>query len=393
VDLRARLEQAVASRELAGISAVVVGDREVVALAAAGDAGGGHPVAVDTPFLLGSITKTLTAILVMQQVETGRLDLDAPVASVLRSVPLRYAEPGFPPVTARHLLTHTAGIGELRTWRDLFRPTIGLAGAPDDGYYDGGLTVEVPPGSKWAYANHGFGLLGRLVEELTGKVYPHLLRDRVFEPLGMAATGVGGPRAGGFAYKGGRKRAVATIEVAVSAAGGVVSTAEDMGRYLACLVGGGEPVLRTETLHTMLQPAYRPVPELEGMGLGFLFDELGRWRLAGHDGGCGGCSTAMLFAPESGCGVAFTSDGRLVPDFPLPAMRKRTGLARRRAQVRVAALGMLAPVVAGSARWGLRRLRSRRPTGAGVAGEGGGARARRATGCGAGRGGADAGSR
>jgi CubicO group peptidase (beta-lactamase class C family) len=303
MDLQARLDEALGPRRLAGVAAGIVHGDEVVAMAAAGDAGGGRPVTTSTPFLLASITKTFTAIAVMQQVEQGRLDLDAPVDRALRSVALRPRDPSFPPVTARHLLTHTAGIGELRTWRDLFRPTIGLGGAPDPDYYAGGLTVEVAPGSKWSYANHGFGVLGRLVEDLTGEAFPHYVRDHLFEPLGMKDTGFGGPRAGGFAHRRGRMRAVPTIEVATPAAGGIVSTVEDMTAYLRALLGGGEPILRLGTLHAMLEPQYRPDPRLDGMGLAFMLERLGGHRVAGHDGGWGGCSTTLAFAPDGGWGV------------------------------------------------------------------------------------------
>ena len=472
MELQARLNAAIEQGHLAGISAAVVHGGEVVAVAAAGDAGGGRPVDTGTPFLLASITKTFTAIAVMQQVEQGRLELDAPVTRYLRSVDLRPKDPSFPPVTARHLLTHTAGVGELRSWRDLFRPTIGLSGAPDADYYADGLTTEVAPGQKWSYANHGFGVLGKLVEDLSGEPLQHHVRDHIFEPLGMKSTGFGGPRAGGFTIKRGRKKAVPTVEVATPAAGGIVSTAEDMSRYLACLLTGGEPVLRPQTLRTMLEPHHRPAPGLRGMGLAFMFEDLGGHRIAGHDGGWAGCSTTLAFAPDDGWGVVvltntssighqhalaldllrdaldvgpspavpqptdlfpkvagsyrpergwntnfrllpmieievfdrgdhlqikplmplgrlakdlrlrpidaaeprklavevegirvpllFTEDDRLVADFPIPAMRKRTGLASRRTQLRVAAIaltGAAATLVSSAAR---RRRRSGR---------------------------------
>jgi CubicO group peptidase (beta-lactamase class C family) len=84
------------------------------------------PVTVDTVFRIGSISKTFTALAVMQLVEQGRIGLDDPVSDHLRSYRLVPACPDFPPVLIRHLLTHTAGIGELRGWADVTKPVVGL---------------------------------------------------------------------------------------------------------------------------------------------------------------------------------------------------------------------------------------------------------------------------
>ena len=82
------------------------------------------PVTGDTVFRVGSITKTCTAIAMLQLSERGRVNLDAPAAGYLRSIRLTPAKPSFRPVT-RHLLTHTAGIGYWRRFADLLQPGVG----------------------------------------------------------------------------------------------------------------------------------------------------------------------------------------------------------------------------------------------------------------------------
>lgn len=152
------------------------------------------PVTSETVFRVASLSKTMTAIAVMQLVEQGRLRLDDPVNDHLRAFRLEPRAPSFPPVAIRHLLTHMAGVGEVRGLSDLIRPVAGLAQRPGrrlpalGEYYRGGLRVEVAPGRKWAYANHGFGALGQLVEDVSGLPFAHYMRQEIFQPLGMWST-------------------------------------------------------------------------------------------------------------------------------------------------------------------------------------------------------------
>src|SRR3954451_7835185 len=125
----------------------------------------------------------MTAIAVLQLVEEGRLALDDPIADHLHSV--RVESPrGAPPVTVRHLLIHSASIGEVRRWSDLGRPVIALASKagqpppPLARYYRNGLRTEVAPGTKWAYAHRGFALLGLLVEEQRSRPFADVMRER-----------------------------------------------------------------------------------------------------------------------------------------------------------------------------------------------------------------------
>ena len=85
----------------------------------------GTPVGPDTVFRIASVTKTITAVAVMQLQERGLVDLDAPVGRYLRAFRLAPARPGFRPATQRHLLTHTAGVRAVRKPSDLLRPALG----------------------------------------------------------------------------------------------------------------------------------------------------------------------------------------------------------------------------------------------------------------------------
>jgi CubicO group peptidase (beta-lactamase class C family) len=324
---------------LAGLAVGVVRGGELERFVGLGRAYADKRRRVDagTVFRVGSISKTMTAIAVMQLVEDGLVTLDDAVSEHLRSAGVESPH-GAPPVTVRHLLTHSAGIGEVRTWRDLARPMIGLAskaGEPPPElaeYYRGGVRTEVAPGTKWAYANHGFALLGLLVQDMRRAPFADVMRERIFDPLGMAHTDfvrsdrVRDRLATGYALRrGGRMKPVKDHEVAVGPAGSCYSCTEDMAAYVAALLRGGEPLLRRDTFEQMLVPQGAPGARYPGIGLSFFLERIGGRRVAGHDGGWPGFISAMLLAPDDGVGVvAFTNTmTELAPHLLADAILRR----------------------------------------------------------------------
>jgi CubicO group peptidase (beta-lactamase class C family) len=317
-DLRRAAVEIFNEHTLAGLAVGLVAGGELAWFEGLGlaDAERGRPVEARTTFRIGSISKTMTALAVMQLVEEGAVALDDPVGAHLRSFAVHSGDAA-QPVTVRHLLTHTGGIGELRRWSDLLRPTIGLAAKPGQvprlaDYYAGGLRGEVRPGSKWAYANHGFAALGQLVEDVSGSPFAERLRERVFGPLGMGETdferrsGVGETLAVGYHLKRGRLVPVKDLEIVVSAAGSVFSCVSDMALYAEAILGGGANrhgrAVGPETLAEMLRPQW-PGESLPAMGLAFMLGRLGEHRLAGHDGGWPGFVSAFHVAPDDGVAV------------------------------------------------------------------------------------------
>lgn len=290
----------------------------------------GTPVGRDTVFRIASVTKTMTAIAVMQLQEHGLVDLDAPASEYLRAYRLVPARAGFRPATLRHLLTHTAGVRAARTATDLLRPVMGWgvpAGRPVPplaDYYAGGLRLDVEPGTKWAYSNHGFATLGQIVEDVSGLEFGTYLRERVFAPLGMDSTGLARTErirsrlATGYQMRGRGLVPVTDRENVPAGAGSVYSTTTDMARYVAALLGGGAnehgSVLRPATLARMFRPHYQPDPRIPGMGLGFFRGQAGGHQIAGHEGIWAGFHTAMLLVPGEGIGVVvFTNTGPFSP--------------------------------------------------------------------------------
>jgi CubicO group peptidase (beta-lactamase class C family) len=293
------------------------------------------PINADTVFRIGSVTKPFTAIAVMQLHEQGLIDLDAPANDYLRAYELIPAQAGLRPATVRHLLTHTAGIAEVQRVSDLFHPEAGpfegrppilsvSAGEPMPSlaeYYRSGLPVVVEPGTTFAYSNHGFATLGQIVEDVSGIALERYLRERIFEPLGMADTDlvrsdrVASRLATGYALGRHGVKAVPDRDWIGTAGGGMYSTARDIARFAAALTGGGAnehgSILQPATLSTMFEPHHQPDPRVPGWGLGFARGEAGGHRVVGHDGILPGFNSTLLVAPDDGLAiVAFTNGSR-----------------------------------------------------------------------------------
>ncbi|MEU1999401.1 serine hydrolase domain-containing protein [Nocardia gamkensis] len=313
--------------------AVVSGGRMDFAGHGLADIEANRPVTEDTVFRIASITKTFTAISVMQLWETGVIDLDAPASDYLRAYRLVPADPRFGPVTVRHLLTHTSGIGETAHPRRVLAPDFGESVPPGrpvpalSEYYRHGLRVQAEPGSRWTYTNHGFATLGQIVSDVTGLPFADYLRERVFLPLGMFDTSVAPPaptrRAVGYTLRARGPEAVTHREMITASAASAYSTPRDMSRYLTALLGGGGndcgSVLEASTLAMMFAPQYQPDPRVPGMGLGFFRGEAGSHRVIEHQGILPGFNSQIWLAPDDGLGLLVFITGGHRATLWLPA--------------------------------------------------------------------------
>ncbi|MGP0031802.1 MAG: serine hydrolase domain-containing protein [Acidimicrobiales bacterium] len=259
-------------------------------------------------FEIGSITKTMTALLVLQHVERGQVGLDDPIAEHLPEV--RIAAPGVAErVTIRQLLTHTSGID----CGDDFTDT----GEGDDclGRYVGEVIPEVgllhEPGERWSYCNGGYSILGRLVEVLDGRPFDDALIERVFKPLSLAATTTArlepgrsvteghrfDPQVGALVPESGRMPRCA------GPAGNVVASAADLATYCEALFVGHSGLLSAQLVQEMLRPQV-PIRD-GGQGLAWV---LPTPHVAVHGGATRG-STAFVAAIPGLGSVSIVANG------------------------------------------------------------------------------------
>ena len=284
---------------------VVGGVRTIAGLewtAAVGDLdAAGTPAGPDTAYRIGSITKTFTAVLVMQLVADEAVALTDPIGEHLPELDL-------PGVSVQSLLTHGAGLY-----------------AETDGPWwerSAGLTWEqlLPsirqahiPASRFHYTNVGFAVLGQLVARLREKDWRDVLQERILDPLGLERTTYDRPGSGahGFAvhpYADLVHDEPATDTGAMAPAGQLWSTAGDLLTFGQFLVRGAAEVLPDELRERMLVPTL--VDDEPGerwaraYGLGVDVTNLGTARYVGHGGSMPGFQSALRADPESGdCAV------------------------------------------------------------------------------------------
>ena len=329
LDLKASVREIVNRWPAVGMAVGVVRDGRLESFYGHGlaDIGSNTPIAEDTVFRIASITKTFTAIAVMQLWEEGWVDLDAPAHDYLRAYRLIPAKPGFRPATVRHLLTHTAGVPEeshisdalSRDFGESFRLGQPLPTLAE--YYRGGLRLGAEPGTRFIYTDHGFATLGQIVEDVSGTPLDRYLREHIFEPLGMDDTDllrserIKSRLATGYVLRSDGPRAVIDREWVTAGASSIYSTPRDMARYLAALVGGGAnehgSILAPGTLASMFEPHYQPDPRVPGIGLAFSRFILGGHLTVEHEGVLPGFNSQIFAAPDDGVGVmAFTNGAR-----------------------------------------------------------------------------------
>jgi CubicO group peptidase (beta-lactamase class C family) len=257
-----------------------------------------------TMFRLASISKLFTWISVMQLVEQGKLDLDADVNTYLD---FQIAPAFGKPVTLRNLMTHTGGFEE--EVRDILL-TDPKKAIPLRQYLIENQPHRIfPPGEVPAYSNYGVGLGGYIVQRASGMPFEKYVLEHIFQPLGMKHSSFNQPLAEGlspFASDGYRsdteKPAVGFEIFSPAPAGGVSSTASDMGRFAQALLNGGElegrRILKPETLQAMWTKQFVATPALPPIGMGFYQTWRNGLHFIGHDGDLIAFHSMFLVEPK-----------------------------------------------------------------------------------------------
>ncbi len=278
--LLARLAAAQASGRLPSVVAGVLRDGALVWSAGYGDVPDGGPL--DVQYRLGSITKTMTAVLVLQLVRDGRLALDDPASSVLGDV-------GYADQTVRSLLAHGSGMPSepVGSW---WERSAGLTFDELVAANDGSRTV-FPALQQFHYSNLGYALLGEIVARLHGATWWECVQTRLLDPLAMTRTsylptGAAAPGLSVHPYAGNLVREPATDTGAMAPAGQVWATLADLATYNAFLLGGHDDVLSQDLLEVAAHPQSGDREDALGYahGLGFQLLAGGSGMLMGHTG-------------------------------------------------------------------------------------------------------------
>lgn len=285
-----------------GLAYAVVADGEITSSGARGVVrlGGDQDVTPDTPFLTGSISKSFTALSVMQLVEAGEVHVDDAVSQYLEA----FANPAGD-VTIRQLLSHTSGYS---TRQGNAFHTDGAGGVDELARRVDQLAGVAPahaPGEEWEYSNANYQILGRVVEVVSGQTYQAYVEDNILEPIGMrnsfVADGEVHPSmATGHRPWFGTKKPLPENRTHRGTApqGGIVASANDLARYLRTMMNGHDDVLSADNKLQMMQPASAASPFY---GLGWFVDS-GDGTIW-HSGSSPGYETLATMMPSEKKGV------------------------------------------------------------------------------------------
>lgn len=282
-----------------------------------------------TLFRIASMSKSFTALAILQLRDDGKLDLDDPVSRyVPEMAQLSYLTTDAPAITVRHLLTHSAGFPEDNPWgdRQLADSDAELRAIVADG-----VSFSTVPGTEYEYSNLGFALLGQIVQVVSGMDFQDYMAEHVFAPLGMTSTV--------WEYERAPKTQLALgynwiddgwVNIplehhgAFGAMGGLITSIEDFAAYVALHLSAWPPrsdpddgSLRRSSLREMhqpwrfasLMPEFRypngrtcPAARAYAYGLSWMRDCEGRVMI-GHSGGLPGFGSNWTMMPEYGLAV------------------------------------------------------------------------------------------
>ena len=272
-----------------------------------------HPLDVDpdTLFQIASITKTMTATVIMRLVEQGKLDLAAAVRTYIPTFKLK-DEDAASRATVKHLVTHTGGwLGD--SFRDFGNGDDALAK-----YVESMVELEqlTPIGEIWHYSNSSFTVLGRLIEVATGKTYEAATRELLFKPLGMdhsvfnAAEAIVHRTSVGHQVRDEVPKVVTpwAFPRATTPVGGVVSTVRDLMTYARFHLGDGRAsdgtrLLPRATLDLMRTPHAKADLDTS-IGIAWRLRDGQGLRLQYHGGVAIGQQGVLMLAPDRNAAIA-----------------------------------------------------------------------------------------
>ncbi len=327
---------------LPGLSLAIVKDGDVVYARGFGqrDVITGFPATPDTLYSTGSVTKSFTALAILQLAQANKLSLNDDITKYV-SYPVK---PKGQAICIKHLLSHTTGIPALAYAEAILRHAGGLGGkalaisGPEDIMTfasDADDWVETSPGERWFYFNEGYAMLGQIIEKASAKSYNRYIKEHILEPLGMtrsffnkeevdAADDVAvpytiranqAPQEGRYLYR------------SIRSEGGLISSVMDLSKTIIMYLAGGKDILSESMLKEMFK-ARVPMPWLSNPSLlgqaepaealmqyayGLTTEAFMGETLIAHGGSVGVATAHIAFLPKSKLGVALLTNGSGYP--------------------------------------------------------------------------------
>lgn len=348
--LQARLGELLAQERIPGLGLALLKDHRLLWVGGVGmaDVDKQIPVDADTPFLVGSVSKSFTALAVMTLVEAGKIDLDAPIQRYLPDAPIDNPWEATHPVTVAQVLEHTAGFDDLSLRNfvtERHNVPVQTAVLESAAAY----RLRWPPGQRYSYSNPGYLLAGALIEKVSGEPFDDYLEREVLRPLGMHAASYRYDANSGAAQ--GYNDALAP-EIYPHAgdrpAGALRASARELSGFVLAMMNRQLPILSLESLQRMETPMTSAAARAglsTAHGLANEGLERSGFSLRRHTGGVPGFSAYYAYEAERGFGFVVLINrmvapkavtdlimGFLIRDIPAPGKSTRALSADEAAQ-------------------------------------------------------------
>lgn len=312
-ELQSLIQHEVADKRLPALSIALVDDQHVVWATGYGfqDKAKKIPATTETVYRVGSVSKLFTDIAIMQLVEEGKLDLDAPLTNYLPDFkPAMKAD--HKPITLRMLTAHHSGLVREPPVGNYFDPT--EPGLEKTVASLNGVDLVFAPGERVKYSNGAIALVGYTLQKTQKEKFEPYVQRRVLDKLGMTNTSFEATPAVkkllADAVMGtyhGREFPAPTFELGEAPAGCMYSTVMDLGKFLSCLFAGGQvngqPLLKPESLAEMFKPQFSKPEDPRKFGIGFALGEVDGVKRIGHGGAIYGFATELAALPSEKLGV------------------------------------------------------------------------------------------
>ena len=313
-----------------GIAYGVIVDGQLLHVAALGlrEVPSKSPVDTSSVFRIASMTKSFTALSILQLRDAGKLSLDDPAERYVPEMKaMRYATSDAPRITVRHLLSHSAGFPEDNPWGD---QQLAATDAQLAAMIRSGIPFSTAPGTAYEYSNFGFAILGRIVQNVSGMPYARYIQQRVLRPLGMTSTTMeardvpANRLAHGYRLQDGAWLEEAALpDGSFGAMGGMLTSSADLSRWVALMLdawpardGAESPVLKRSSLREMQQvarfsgaaAARNPAGVLSLTAGGYAYGLRSASNclfahIVSHSGGLPGFGSQMRWLPDYGVGI------------------------------------------------------------------------------------------
>jgi len=289
------------AKNVPSLSAGISKENKIVFIGSAGyiNLENNVPATTKSVYRLASISKSITAVAILQLFEAGKLNLDEDVSKYVKYFPKKKW-----PVSIRRILNHTSGI---RTYRndEEFNNTKNFPDIKSSVFYFANDSLEHQPGTRYLYSTLSYNLLAAVIEEVSGKSYNNYIREKIFNPAGMSSAyldfhqNIIPNRASGY-----QKNKLRLMENASLAdltikfpGGGIATSIEDLIKFGNALLNN--TLIQAATLDSALQPTKLLSGKIIQYGLGFdtRKDEFGNLYF-GHSGGGTGFTSNLIIYPD-----------------------------------------------------------------------------------------------